>query len=122
MKLRQVHYAWVMVVIAIGVLAAHALTLQSFGVFFKPIATEFNWDRGALSFSYSITILVTGGLALVVVIAGRAVGVADEAAFAGVEDVDDEIVAVMRWAFIDVPFEDVNNNYQMEFCTIKDDL
>ena len=68
MKLKRLHYGWVIVVISIGVLAGQALPFQSFGVFFKPIVMEFNWDRGTLSVAFSIMILVTGSLALV---AGR---------------------------------------------------
>ena len=68
MKLKRLHYGWVIVVISIGVLAGQALSFGSFGVFFKHLTTEFNWDRGALSAAFSIMILVTGGLALV---AGR---------------------------------------------------
>jgi sugar phosphate permease len=64
MNVKQVHYGWVMVAIAIGILTAHALALRSFGVFLKPIAMEFDWDRGALSVALSIALLVTGSLAI----------------------------------------------------------
>jgi MFS family permease len=53
-----------MVVISAGVLLAHALTLYAFGVFLKPMTMEFNWDRGALSAAYSMSVLVGGGLGI----------------------------------------------------------
>jgi sugar phosphate permease len=64
MNVKKVHYGWVMVTIAIGILTAHALALRSFGVFLKPIAIEFDWDRGALSAALSIALLMTGSLAI----------------------------------------------------------
>ena len=63
-KLRHVHYGWVMVVISIGILATHALTLYAFGVFLKPLTIEFGWERGALSVAYSMSVLVGGGLGI----------------------------------------------------------
>lgn len=67
-KFRHVHYGWVMVVISIGVLVTLGLTFHCFGVFLKPITTELEWDRGALSAAYSIMVLVAGPVAIV---AGR---------------------------------------------------
>jgi len=53
-----------MVIIASIVLATHALLFYSFGIFLRPITTEFNWERGALSASLSITMLVSGLLSI----------------------------------------------------------
>ncbi len=64
MKLKRVHYGWVMVAISISVLLAHALTLYAFGVFLKPLTGEFGWDRGALSGAYSMSVLIGGGLGI----------------------------------------------------------
>ena len=64
MKLKHVHYGWVMVLIAATVLAAHALTFYSFGVFLKPVTTEFGWERGAFSVAISISMVVTGLLGI----------------------------------------------------------
>jgi len=61
MKLKNVHYAWVMVAISVGILVVHALAFFCFGVFLKPITMEFGWDRGALSATYSVLVLVGGG-------------------------------------------------------------
>lgn len=60
MKLKRVYYGWVMVLIAAAVLAAHALTFYSFGVFLKPVTTEFGWERGAFSAALSISMVVAG--------------------------------------------------------------
>ena len=68
MKLKHVHYGWVIVVISIGILITQALTFYAFGVFLKPITTWFGWDRGALSAAFSMAILVGGCLGIV---AGR---------------------------------------------------
>jgi MFS family permease len=65
MKLKHVHYGWVIVVISIGVLITYGLTMYSFGVFLKPMTTEFNWDRGAISGALSVTILVSGAAGIV---------------------------------------------------------
>ena len=65
MKLRHVHYGWVIVAISIGILVTYGLSLYSFGIFLKPITTELNWDRGALSGALSVTILVSGAASIV---------------------------------------------------------
>jgi len=64
MKLKHVHYSWVMVAILFGVLVIYGLTMLSFGVFLKPITTELNWDRGALSGALSLSIVVGGGIGI----------------------------------------------------------
>jgi MFS family permease len=38
--------------------------MLSFGVFLKPITTELNWDRGALSGALSLSIVVGGGIGI----------------------------------------------------------
>jgi len=63
-KRERLHYGWVMVLIALSVLATHALVMYTFGVFFKPLVTEFNWDRGALSGANSMYMLLAGTFAI----------------------------------------------------------
>jgi len=63
-KRERLHYGWVMVLIALSVLATHALVMYTFGVFLKPLVTEFNWDRGALSGAYSMYMLLAGTFAI----------------------------------------------------------
>ena len=64
MNLKHLHYGWVMVIIAIFVLAAYATAVYTFGIFLIPLTTEFNWDRGALSGAYSVKILLSGLLSI----------------------------------------------------------
>jgi len=66
--MKHLHYSWVMVIMAPVILATHALQFYSFGIFLRPITTEFNWARGALSASLSITMLASG---LLSILAGR---------------------------------------------------
>ncbi len=68
MKLKHLDYGWVIVILAIFILAAHALAFYTFGIFLRPLTMEFNWDRGALSGAWSMAMLVSGGLAI---LAGR---------------------------------------------------
>jgi len=63
-KRERLHYGWVMVLIALSVLATHALVMYTFGVFLKPLVTEFNWDRGALSGANSMYMLLAGTFAI----------------------------------------------------------
>ena len=63
-KRERLHYGWVMVLIALSVLATHALVMYTFGVFLKPLVTEFNWDRGALSGANSMYMLLAGPFAI----------------------------------------------------------
>jgi len=54
-----------MVIICVGVLVVVGLQFHCFGVFFKYLTAEFNWDRGALSAGYSVMVLVAGPVAIV---------------------------------------------------------
>ena len=64
MRFRRLHYGWVMVILAMFVLATHSMTIYTFGVFLRPVTMEFGWERGALSVAQSITMLVGGVLAI----------------------------------------------------------
>ncbi|MFC1934148.1 MFS transporter [Chloroflexota bacterium] len=68
MKLKHFHYGWVIVILAIFILFAHAVIFYTFGIFLTPLTTEFNWDRGALSAASSIYVIISG---LVAIFAGR---------------------------------------------------
>ena len=65
MNLRQLHYGWVLVIISVIILAAIGFTFYPFGVFIKPLTTEFGWDRGALSGALSVSIIIGGVLGIV---------------------------------------------------------
>ncbi len=53
-----------MVASAAGILAAHAVTFYSFGIFMRPLTGQFGWDRGALSAALSIGLVVAGPLSI----------------------------------------------------------
>ena len=63
-KRERLHYSWVMVLLAHVVLATQALVSFSFGIFLKPLAADFNWDRGALSSAVLINMLLMGILGI----------------------------------------------------------
>ncbi len=60
MKLKHLHYGWVMVILSAFVMAAQALVIYTFGVFLVPLTVEFNWERGALSGAFSVAMLMSG--------------------------------------------------------------
>ncbi len=62
--MKHFYYGWVMVLIAVIILAMEAILSYSFGIFLISLTKEFNWERGALSASLSINLLVAGILAL----------------------------------------------------------
>ncbi len=64
MRLKQLHHGWIMVVIGVFIQALRASMIYTFGIFLIPLTTEFNWDRGALSLAYSITMLIGAGLGI----------------------------------------------------------
>ncbi len=65
MKLKKLHYGWLITIFASIMLAIYALPFYAFGVFIIPITTEFSWDRGALSVALSMTSLIGGCLSLI---------------------------------------------------------
>ena len=57
-------YGWVIVAVAFTLNAISFGVLASVGVFLKPLAAEFGWSRGSLSFGYSAITLATAFSAL----------------------------------------------------------
>jgi len=64
MNLKHLYYGWVIVIIAIFILATFALVVYTFGIFLRPLTMEFNWDRGALSGAFSMFMLMFGFLGI----------------------------------------------------------
>lgn len=58
-------YGYVIVVISFFVLLLTFGTFYTFGVFFKPLSTEFGWTRAATSGAYSLAMFLSGVLAIV---------------------------------------------------------
>jgi len=61
-------YGYVIVVAAFFIMMITAGTLNCYGVFFKSLATEFDWPRSLTSGAYSLSMLLYGSLGI---IAGR---------------------------------------------------
>jgi len=53
-----------MVITSAIILSIHAFGIYSFGIFLKPVTTDLNWDRGALSVAISLSVLVGGALGI----------------------------------------------------------
>ena len=58
-------YGYVIVLAAFFILAILNGTMYSFGVFLKPLATEFGWTRAVTSGAYSVFLLLAGFLYIV---------------------------------------------------------
>jgi MFS family permease len=64
MKLKNLHYGWVITFVGAAILAIQALILQIFGIFLVPLTEQFGWERGALSGAYSMSFLLSGILGI----------------------------------------------------------
>ena len=53
-------YGWVIVAVCSLMTAVTYGLLYSYGVFFKPLADHFNWDRATVSAVYSISLVIRG--------------------------------------------------------------
>jgi len=61
-------YGYIVVISGFLILVSMYGTLYSFGVFFKPVLTEFGWTRAIASGAYSLCFILSGAVAMV---AGR---------------------------------------------------
>ena len=59
-------YGWIIVIAAGCVILTMYGTLFTFGVFFKPVLTEFGWTRAMTSGAFSLCILTHGVLSIVI--------------------------------------------------------
>ena len=66
----RVFYGWIMVFAGLWVTLVIFGVVNSFSVFFKPLAHEFGWDRGLISLAYSLSWVIFGCLSIA---AGRLV-------------------------------------------------
>jgi len=64
----QFFYGYVVVLLAFIIMVVTWGTFYTFGVFFKPVLTEFDWTRTGTSGAYSLAFMVSGFLSIV---AGR---------------------------------------------------
>ncbi len=66
MKLKRLHYAWVLVIVTSIIAFVNATTIFSFGLFLKPLAEEFNTGRGVISGARSLGGLLSGVLGIAI--------------------------------------------------------
>ncbi|MBI4317268.1 MAG: MFS transporter [Chloroflexi bacterium] len=59
-RLFNFHYGWVIVFVSFTVLFIGTGTRNTFGIYFKPMITEFGWDRASAALAVSISQLVYG--------------------------------------------------------------
>jgi len=62
----KIFYGWIIVIAAGCVILTMYGTLFTFGVFFKPVLTEFGWTRAMTSGAFSLCILTHGVLSVVI--------------------------------------------------------
>ena len=60
----QFFYGYVVVIAGFLILVSMYGTLYSFGVFFKPVLSEFGWTRAMTSGAYSLCFLLSGAVAM----------------------------------------------------------
>ncbi len=66
MKRKSFFYGYYIVAACAGIQAIGIGTYVAFGVFFKPLLTEFNWSRAMLSGAHSLAFLISGSLGIIV--------------------------------------------------------
>ncbi|MFC1953161.1 MFS transporter [Chloroflexota bacterium] len=62
--MKNLYYGWIVVILGSLILMANSLAIYGFGVFLKPLTTEFGWERGAISGAFSVGMLVHGFLSI----------------------------------------------------------
>lgn len=61
----KIFYGYIIVAVAFLIMLVFAGALYSFGIFLKPLATEFGWTRATTSGAYSIAMVLMGLLGIV---------------------------------------------------------
>lgn len=61
-------YGYIVVLLASLIMAMTWGSIYSFGIFFKPVLTEFGWTRAATSGAYSLVILLQGFIGIFICI------------------------------------------------------
>src|SRR5512142_3190045 len=60
MTFRRFHYAWIVTAVTFLALLAASSVRAAPGVIIIPLETEFGWDRAAISFAVSISLITFG--------------------------------------------------------------
>jgi MFS family permease len=65
MRLKNIHYAWIIIFIATFIMVIYAISMYSRGIFLTSLTEWFSWNRGAVSGAYSLSMIISGLLAFV---------------------------------------------------------
>jgi len=65
MKLKNVHYGWIIVFTTAFILMIYAVSMYTRGIFLTPLTEWFNWSRGDVSGAYSLSMIISGLLAFI---------------------------------------------------------
>ena len=65
MKLKNVHYGWIIVFTAAFIVMVYAVSMYSRGIFLTSLTEWFNWSRGDVSGAYSLSMIIAGLLAFI---------------------------------------------------------
>lgn len=65
MKLKNIHYSWIIVFAAALILMIYAIPIYSRGLFLASLTEWFGWNRGDISGAYSLSMIMAGALAMV---------------------------------------------------------
>jgi MFS family permease len=57
-------YGWLIVAVCTLMTAVTYGLLYSYGVFFKPLAAHFDWDRATVSSVYSVSLIIRGAISI----------------------------------------------------------
>ena len=53
----RLYYGWIVALASLPITMANGAVFFSFGIFFKPIAADFDWSRGQVSLVYTALLL-----------------------------------------------------------------
>lgn len=64
MKLKRLHYSWIIAITSTAILFIQVVPWNSFGIFLLPLTEQFGWGRGALSGASSVSFVLMGILGI----------------------------------------------------------
>ncbi len=65
MKLKNIHYGWIIVLIVTSIMMFYAVTMYSRGIFLTSLTEWFSWNRGIVSGAYSLSMIISGLLSFI---------------------------------------------------------
>ena len=58
-RLRKIHYAWVIIGLSVLLYLGGGSITQAFGVVILPLQDEYGWSQGSITLAYSISAIVS---------------------------------------------------------------